>query len=466
MPTPAPAKVKVHVAVPDKKSDKHSDQLPAHTPVETPVAGPAQETSESSSCPLLNSPDPSAPGFLPPITGYEFELNHSGNRQELRRQKQWAQTQLFSCNENNRFKHTQTTACVVAVNGHIIGPYRAESLRCFGTNPEVAGLRVTMTVYEDYPDTKDNKAGGIFAAVHKSGKDTCGDMPVYRRATLVLKHQIIVPHSARNSFNHLHHQSHNHNQQRQDFTPGILPPSSGTANMPLMTGFVDGLARRNSLAASVASTRTRTNTGHSTASSTGGASTISTAPSTSHRFSVSSTRSDASMASVPSTSHQHQHQYQHQQGRRYLFATTTIPLQSGVSARPGYRPVEAGHAAERLRKWGGQPDKGVFGNSWLVHMSIEPGHVRHEVDCKMMEQVQRLAGHRHSVGGYSGITPHATAGDSMPVHTMRMVNENMAKLVAREGTLSVMLSNHITQKRIARQCPDLVAMWVMAQENL
>ncbi|KAL1902929.1 hypothetical protein Sste5346_000841 [Sporothrix stenoceras] len=373
---------------------------------------------------LLTSVGPSAPGFIPPATGYEFELNHGGNRLELRRQKQWAQTQLFSCNENNRFKHTQTTACIVAVNGRIIGPYRADSLRCFGTNSEISGLRVTMTVNEgDANDGNDDSAG----------------MPVFRHATLVLRFQIIITHQARTF----------HHQARQEYPgPYMMQPSSSTTSIASLMSSLSHHSPDDNASSSSMSTRTRANTGQSTASSSIGGGTASTAPSTTHRYSITSTMSGASSTTSS-----------HQQGRRYLFAVTTIPLRGGVATRPGYRPVEASATAERIRQWGGTPDKGVFGNSWLIHMAIEPGHVNHEIDHKMMDQVQRLTGH-HNGGDYGGNT------EANAVQTMHIVNEQMGNLVAREGTLSVMLSNHITQKRIARQCPDLVAMWVMAQENL
>lgn len=414
-----------------------------------------QPTKAADTSSILTSLGPSAPGFYLPMTGYEFELNHGGNRLELHRQKQWAQTQLFSCNENNRFKHTQTTACIVAVNGCIIGPYRAESLRCFGTNPEIAGLRVTMTVYEG--DTSDEIRPSNTQG-NDGNKDTeTTAMPVFRHATLVLRHQIIVAHPARN---------HHYHQQRQEFPPYMLPPSSSTTSISSLMTSLSRLPDGDNASASSASNRTRTNTGQSTASSSIGGGTASTAASTTHRYSISSTISGASSAAMLlplSTSHQ--------QGRRYLFATTTIPLHAGIAARPGYRPVEASAAAERIRQWGGQPDKGVFGNSWLVHMAVEPGHVQHDVDMKMMEQVQRLTGHRSGgggsgCGGVGGGSTDAPTGGATAVQAMRMVNDHMVKLVAREGTLSVMLSNHVTQKRIARQCPDLVAMWVMAQENL
>lgn len=374
---------------------------------------------------LIASPGPSAPGFIPPITGYEFELNHSGNLLELRRQKQWAQAQLCSCNENNRFKHTQTTACIVAVNGSIVGPYRADSLRCFGTNPEIPGLRVTMTVNEG--DTSDANNGGEDSA----------EMPVFRKATLVLRYQIIITHQARTF----------HQQARQEFPPlYMMPQPSRTTSVASVMSSGSHHSTADNASLSSMSTRTRTNTIQSTASSSIGGGTASTAPSIARGHSISPT-----MPGVSSTTSTHQ------QGRRYLFATTTIPLRGGVAARPGYRPVEAGAAAERIRQWGGTPDKHVFGNSWLIHMAIEPGHVQHKIFPETMEQVQRLTG-RRSGGDYGGNTD--------AVQTMIMVNEQMGKLVAREGTLSVMLSNHMTQKRIARQCPDLVAMWVMAQENL
>lgn len=353
------------------------------------------------------------------MTGYEFELNHDRNLSELRRQKMWAQVQLRSCNENNRFQHTQTTACIVAVNGRLIGPYDAESLFCYGTNPGIPGLRVTMTVYEgekeatntaddergktkavtteDNGNSKANNGGNADGiSVSNSSNDDGGDnnggeMPVLRNATLELRYQIIFGkdhhhHHGRHyhaSCGHGNHGSHNHQHQ---------------------------------------------------------------------------------------CGHQGHHHYAHSNQNRYLFATTVMPLHAGVAARPGYRPVEAAAAAERIRQWGGRPDSGVFGNAWLVHMAIEPGHVRHVVDAKVMEQAAsrslRVSG---GVGhGAGNGTANAAGSATMPsvMQTMRMVNERMAQLVEREGTLSVLLSNHATQKRIARQCPDLVAMWVMAQENL
>ncbi|KIH86776.1 hypothetical protein SPBR_08165 [Sporothrix brasiliensis 5110] len=395
---------------------------------------------------IVASLGPPAPGFLLPMTGYEFELNHGRNLLELHRQKQWAQAQLFSCNENNRFKHTQTTACIVAVNGRIIGPYRAESLRCYGTNPEIEGLRVTMTVNEG-----DNRH---IDAAEIDSKDAAS-MPVFRNATLVLRHQIIMTHPLRT-----YHHHHQKQLPHHDFSQYMPPSSSNTTSIASLMSSLPQLPGSDRASALSTSTRARTNTGQSTASSSIGGGTASTAPSTSHRYSISSTVSGASSTATSSSSHQ-------QGGRRYLFATTTIPLYAGIAARPGYRPVEASAAAERIHEWGGRPDKGVFGNSWLVHMAIEPGHVQHDIDTKIMEQVQRLTSHRNGGGrvDYSG-GPDAPTCDATEVQIMRMVNESMAKIVAREGTLSVMLSNHVTQKRIARQCPDLVAMWVMAQEHL
>ncbi|ERT03013.1 hypothetical protein HMPREF1624_01317 [Sporothrix schenckii ATCC 58251] len=396
---------------------------------------------------IVSAPQgPPAPGFLLPMTGYEFELNHGHNLLELLRQKQWAQAQLFSCNENNRFKHTQTTACIVAVNGRIIGPYRAESLRCYGTNPEIEGLRVTMTVNEG--DRRHIDAAEI------DSKDAAS-MPVFRNATLVLRHQIIMTHPLRT-----YHHHHQKQQPHHDFSQYMPSSSSNTTSIAALMSSISQLPGSDRASELSTSTRARTNTGQSTASSSIGGGTASTAASTSHRYSISSTVSGASSTATSSSSHQ-------QGGRRYLFATTTIPLYAGIAARPGYRPIEASAAAERIREWGGRPDKGVFGNSWLVHMAIEPRHVQHDIDTKIMEQVQRLTSHRNGGGrvDYGG-GPGAPTCDATEVQIMRMVNESMAKIVAREGTLSVMLSNHITQKRIARQCPDLVAMWVMAQEHL
>ncbi|OAA68702.1 hypothetical protein SPI_00897 [Niveomyces insectorum RCEF 264] len=399
------------------------------------------------------------PGFIPPMTGYEFELNHDGNLRELLRQKVWARAQLSSCNENNRYHHTQTTACVAAVNGHIIGPYNPDSLWCYGTNPDIVGLRVTMTVFEgpgagsgahgvagsDETGRATDEAG---AGDDDTGADTT--LPTLCGATLVLRHQIIMPHMR-------HH-------ARAVPSPSLLAPLSSSSLHPYHNGG----------SSSSSTTATATTNNHRSMSSP-------VVPPTTQASPVQPTHGSHS-ANAASNS------FQQQQGRRFLFATTTIPLQGGMPARPGYHPVDAAAAVDRLRQWGGQPDKGVFGNAWLIHLVVAPGHVQHVVDTKVVEQVTRMAANYGAgSGGGGGSSSNNNASNSMnnngPSHghaplgkplspvaaaqrTMQMVNLRMDSLARQEGTLSIMLSNHATQKRIARQCPDLVAMWVLAQDNL
>ncbi|CAK7226029.1 hypothetical protein SEUCBS140593_006103 [Sporothrix eucalyptigena] len=383
---------------------------------------------------------PSAPGFIFPMTGYEFELNHGGNLRELYRQKQWAQTQLRSCNENNRFKHTQTTACIVAVNGHIIGPYSPDSLFCYGTNPEIKGLRVTEEGSSGNvgPKQDGGRPGGGNDDHPREDGGSDAAMPIFRKATLVLKHQVIVAVDPHNRLRFNDQSNSVHQCRPYQMTPSKLAaadPAQNTATFP-----------------SCAAGRTRADRGDSFGSSRSASANtgMSIFGSTSGPPATVPTTTPAAAAG---------RRVSHQSTQRYLFATTTIPLHAGVASRPGYRPVNASAAVERMRLWGGQPDRGVFGNAWLVHMAIDPGHVQHVVDTKVMEQVVRYMGRNGGSGSVS-------VGGASPVQTMYMVNEYMTQLMTREGTLSVLLSNHLTQKRIARQCPDLVAMWVMAQENL
>ncbi|CAK7237180.1 hypothetical protein SCUCBS95973_009874 [Sporothrix curviconia] len=382
-----------------------------------------------------------APGFQQPITGYEFELNHVGNLLELNRQKKWAQFQLKSCNENNRFMRTQTTACIIAVNGHIIGPYRPDSLYCYGTNPQVPGIRVTMTVYGN------GENGKPILIDIDDDDDEAVVLPVFRNATIVLKHQIIVANEPRSRPSQRTNNGF-HSQQQ-----ALHPSQSHSRNLPmLMTPLARALNNDNASVFSGACTRRD-------ADQSFGSSIDSTSASTGTASSGAMNADAVAPPRAVPLARSNGRRPPHQSTHRFSFATTTIPLHLGVATRPGYRPVNAAEAVDRMRMWGGKPDHGVFGNGWLVHMAIEPGHVQHVVDTKVMEQVVR-----HVVRNGNGVTQ--PGGGVSPVQMMHMVNDHFAQLRAREGTMSVLLSNHSTQKRIARQCPDMVAMWVMAQENL
>ncbi|CAK7233653.1 hypothetical protein SBRCBS47491_008685 [Sporothrix bragantina] len=408
--------------------------------LDTESSSSASSASDSESTTSTAIVGPSAPGFDPPATGYEFELNHAGNLLELNRQKKWAHFQLRSCNENNRFMRTQTTACIIAVNGRIIGPYHPDSLYCYGTNPQVPSIRVTMTVYG-------NGEHGEPIVMEIKDDDEDAVLPVFRNATIVLKHQIIVAVEPRNRCNQ---RVSNAFSQQQIQAPSFSSPrSSIPTTMPVIVQ-PPAHALNNNNVSFASGNRARNDTGRSFSS-------IDSA--ISMGTSLSSASNAMPQRAVPSARNNGRRP-SHQSTHRFSFATTTIPLHIGVATRPGYRPVNAVEAVERMRRWGGQPDRGVFGNGWLVHMAIEPGHVQHVVDTKVMEQVVR-----HVVRNGNGGAMQ-TAGGASPVQTMHMVNEHFAQLRAREGTMSVLLSNHSTQKRIARQCPDMVAMWVMAQENL
>ncbi|EFX04560.1 hypothetical protein CMQ_1488 [Grosmannia clavigera kw1407] len=356
----------------------------AASTVSAATASTASTTSGSGATP----PWPSAPGFRPPLTGYEFELQHEANLRELQSQKRWARLQLSSCNENARFHHTQTTGCIVAVNGHIIGPYNPDSLRCYGTSPEVVGLRVTMTVHDGSEQSSQAAADG-------ADND---NSPLFDEPTLVLRYQIVVP-------------------SRRGMTSGASGyPGQPSRRAPSSSGLGAGTSASMSTTASSAGTT-------------------------------------------------------HQQGRRRHFATTAIPLRRGIAARPGYRPLEAAEAVNRIRSWGGQPSRGVFGNAWLVRLAIEPGHVQHTVDNRATELLTGCGlgekGGAGRAGWFSGGQQQNAASVSpTALDCMVAVNQSMKALGQRDGTLSIMLSNHSTQKRMARQCPDLVAMWVLAQENL
>lgn len=366
-----------------------------------PVAPAASASATSTSAAM--PPWPSAPGFLPPLTGYEFELQHDANLHELQKQKQWARVQLSSCNENARFHHTQTTGCIAAVNGRIIGPYSPDSLRCYGTNPEVAGLRVTMTVHDGGGGRGSSLAAAVGASSECTSWTTAAPVtPLFDEPTLVIRHQIVVP------------------------SRRAMALASGGFGYPGQTG-------RRALS--------------------------------SPRSLPSSSASAATSTSSAGTSHQ--------QSRRRHFATTIIPLRGGMAARPGYRPLEAAEAADRIRSWGGQPSHGVFGNAWLVRLAIEPGHVQHVEDSRAMELLAgRGLGEKEGLGGGGWLSggqqqqQQSAASASATIECMRTVNQSMKELGRHDGTLSIMLSNHATQKRMARQCPDLVAMWVLAQENL
>ncbi|EPE08202.1 hypothetical protein F503_00985 [Ophiostoma piceae UAMH 11346] len=346
------------------------------------------------------------------MTGYEFELNHDGNRRELSRQKRWAQKQLRSCNENNRYQHTQTTA-----------------LHCYGTNPDVPGLRVTMTVYEDINGGGERDNNGELPMRNGDGSDDSsddGELPVFRNAILVLRHQIIVSFPRR--------------------SVSLTQSSAVTPRVPSVSR---GLRSVSSQGTGAACFNNTASYGRH----------VSGAPEAMESSAQNTpTPYSSSRYNTGSSSH-------HQQGRRFLFATTTIPLRGGVAVRPGYRPLEANLAADRIRQWGGSPDNHVFGNAWLIHMAIEPGHVKHVVHNRVMEQVARA-----TMADDPRISTRGPAGHvvqpSNAVETTQRVNQQMSQLSTKEGSLSVLMSNHITQKRIARQCPDLVAMWVMAQENL
>ena len=353
---------------------------------------------------------------------------------------------------------TQTTACIIAVNGCIIGPYHPDSLYCYGTNPQVPGIRVTMTVYGN-----GEKGEPVFFEI--DGNDENAVLPVFRNATIVLHHQIIVAIEPRNQQPHQLNNNALYNQQHSH--PPFLrtSPSSGPMHVPSQVPLPkpgtninnnnnNNNNNSNSNSKPVFSGHARKDTVQSFGSSKDTVTSFGT---------LASSSSNAPPPGAATSARGNGRRPPHQSTHRFRFATTTIPLHVGVATRPGYRPVNAAEAVDRMRMWGGQPDRGVFGNGWLVHMAIEPGHVQHVVDAKVMEQVVR-----HVVRNGNGNGNGNTQAGSVisPVQTMYKVNEHFAQLRAREGTLSVLLSNHSTQKRIARQCPDLVAMWVMAQENM
>ena len=321
----------------------------------------------------------------------------------------------------------------MAVNGDIIGSYNPDSLHCYGTNPDIPGLRVTMTVYEDINGGGARDTNGELPMRNEdsSGDDASDDceLPVFRNAILVLRHQIIVSFPRRSVSSTQSQSSSAVALRMPPVSRGLRSASSQSTGTACINDTASYGRRISGAPEAVESSARKTPT-----------------PCSSSRYNPGSSG-------------------HHQQGRRFLFATTTIPLRGGVAVRPGYRPLEANLAADRIRQWGGSPDNHVFGNAWLIHMAIEPGHVKHVVHNRVMEQIARATmadDPRMSIRGPSG---HAVQ-PSNAVETTHRVNQQMSQLSTKEGSLSVLLSNHSTQKRIARQCPDLVAMWVMAQENL
>ncbi len=123
------------------------------------------------------------------------------------------------------------------------------------------------------------------------------------------------------------------------------------------------------------------------------------------------------------------------------FAVTEIPMH-GIPLRPAYKLLRQPNALQLLHSWGGGDTTSVIGPAWLIRMVVEGHHIKQTIFTKAVRKISECV----------------YGSDQLMLDVTRKFKTD------EEFIFSVVLSDCEQHRRMARQMPDLIAVWTLSQE--